>query len=452
MSEKKENQDIKAEIREMIAEFPAAAGLYFMKDNKDKVLYIGKAKNLRSRAASYFQPGSDVSISRGPKISEMLEKVRTVDYMETKSEVDAVLQEARLIKDIRPPYNTDQMDGKSFPYLQITTGEDFPGVYITRNPGKQRCRLFGPFTAIRDLRAALVMMQKIFKFRTCRLEISADDHKRRYFRPCLLYNIKQCSGPCADKISKAEYKQIITDLTKFLKSKRSVTLRETKEKMQKAADNLEYEKAARLRDRIRLIENLDNRGTVEYNQQPELFAADPGEATEKLAAFFGSESPIRTIEGFDIAHISGSDTVGALVKFIDGRPFKDGYRRFKIKTVKGIDDYASLQEVIRRRYRRADAGEELLPDVILIDGGIGQLHAIEQVFSQIEGPKPYLASLAKKDEIIYISGREGEIKLPSNSPIRKLFQYVRDEAHRFAQHYHHILRKKSIIPQENKKK
>jgi excinuclease ABC subunit C len=451
--EEKEKNTIE-HIREMISKFPTSAGLYFMKDHKDKVLYIGKAKNLRSRAASYFQPGSDLASSRGPKIVEMISKVASVDYMEAKSEVDAVLQEARLIKDIRPPYNTDLLDDKSFPYLQITTGEDFPGIYITRNPGQKKCRLFGPFTTGKDLRAALVLMQKIYKFRTCKLDISAEDHKRRFFRPCLLYSINQCTAPCADKISKNEYKQIITDVTKFLRSKRAVVIRDLQKKMETAAANLNFEKAAKLRDRIKLIERLDERGTVESNQQPEVFAADPKEANEKLARLLGSESPIRTIEGFDIAHLGGTDTVGSLVKFIDGRPFKEGYRRFRIKTVKGIDDYASLQEVIRRRYKYAAGGEELWPDLVLIDGGKGQLHAIENVLRDFEGPKPYLASLAKKDEIIYISGIDKEIKLPANSPVRKLFQYVRDEAHRFAQHYHHILRRKSVIPQtpKNKKK
>ncbi len=443
MDEKPE--DIIGSIRKRIATFPTSPGLYFMKDERDAVLYIGKAKILRSRAASYFQPGNDIAVSRGPKIVEMLSKVRSIDYMETKSEIDAVLQEARLIKDIRPPYNTDLLDGKSFPYLQITTGEDFPGVYITRDPGEKRSRLFGPFTSPRDLRAVLVVLQKIYKFRTCSLDISDSDHRRRFFRPCLLYSIRQCTAPCADKISKTEYRQIITDLTKFIKSKRSIVLRELYDKMKKAAQAFDYERAANLRDRIRLIEKLDERGSVEENMQPEVFAANPSAANEKLAALFGSDQPIRTIEGFDIAHIGGTDTVGSLVKFIDGRPFKDGYRRFKIKTVQGIDDYASLQEVIRRRYKHAADGEELWPDLILIDGGLGQLHAIEEAFADFEGPKPYLASLAKREELIYVSGREKPLKLSANAPVLKLLQYIRDEAHRFAQHYHHLLRGKTMF-------
>ncbi|AQQ10139.1 Excinuclease ABC subunit C [Sedimentisphaera cyanobacteriorum] len=440
-------------IREKIRQFPASPGLYFMKDSKDAVLYIGKAKNLRSRVSSYFLPSSDIYSSRGPKIAEMLEQVCSVSCLETESEVDAILQEARLIKDIRPPYNTNLLDDKTFPYLQITTYEDFPGVYITRNPGEKRCRLFGPFTAIRELRGVLVLLQKIFKFRTCKLEISADDEKRRFFRPCLLHSINQCTAPCAAKINKEEYSEIIEELTKFLRSKRSVVLRDLKDKMQKASSRLRFEEAAEYRDKINLISKLESRGTVSENVQPELFVHNLSAANQKLAEMLGSADPIRTIEGFDIAHLGGSETVGSLVKFIDGSPFKHGYRRFKIKTVEGIDDYASMQEVIRRRYKRAMDGRELLPDMLLIDGGLGQLHAVENVLDEFEGQKPYLASLAKKEELIYISGKDRPLRLPANSPVRKLFQYIRDESHRFAQHYHHILRRKAFLEEaENKAK
>jgi len=261
-------------IRQKIKTFPAAPGLYFMKADDGTVLYIGKAKNLRSRAGSYFQPGSDLLSTRSPKILEMINKVEMVDYLETKSEVDAILQEARLVKDIHPPYNTHLVDDKTFPYLEITTRTDFPGVYITRNPKSTRSRLFGPFTGVRDLRAVLVVLQKIFKFRTCNLDISSDDEKRRFFRPCLLYSIKQCTAPCSGRIEKARYKQIIKDLIKFLRSKRSTILRQLKKRMAEASAAMNYETAAMYRDRIRLIERLDDRGTVEGNVQPEIFAPD----------------------------------------------------------------------------------------------------------------------------------------------------------------------------------
>jgi len=444
MAKDTSNDRIEA-IREVIKSFPTTPGLYFMKDADEKVLYIGKAKNLRSRVASYFQPGANLHESRGPWIVEMIEKTVSVDYLQTPSEVDAILQEARLIKDIHPPYNTDLKDAKTFPYLEITTRQPFPGVYITRNPQNARSRLFGPFTNVSDLRAAMVVLQKIFKFRTCTLDIRPDDDKRRFFRPCILYNIRQCTAPCGDRVSKEEYRRQIRDFIAFMQSGRTQTLKQLHEQMAAAAERLDFETAAVCRDRIRLLENLDKRGTVEGNCQPEAFASDPTEALSKLQTLLAAQSPIRIIEGFDIAHLAGGETVGSMVQFIDGKPFKDGYRRFKIKTVSGVDDYACLKEIVTRRYKRAMAGEELWPDVVLIDGGLGQLHAAEEAFAEMAAPMPQLMSIAKKEELLYIHGTDKEIRLPANNPVRKLMQYIRDEAHRFAQHYHHILRKKKML-------
>jgi len=450
-------------IRRQIKAFPIGPGLYFMKGAKDNVLYIGKAKNLRSRVSSYFQPGGDLAVSRGPKITEMLSKVKKIDFLETRNEVDAVLTEARLIKDIRPPYNTDLVDDKTFPYLEITSGEDFPGVYLTRKPRAKGARLFGPFASAKDLRAVLVVLQKIFRFRTCNLDIRVDDPKRKFFRPCLLYSIKQCTGPCGDKIDKREYQNVIRDLIKFLKSKRSVVLRQLKKQMAEAAKTLDFEKAGVFRDRIRLIERLDRRGSPDENVQPEVFAAEPGEALEQLQQVLERPEPIRIIEGIDVAHISGSESVGAVVKFIDGRPFKSGYRRFKIKTVGGVDDYAMIAEVVKRRYKYAQRGEELWPDVVLVDGGRGQLNAAESVFKGMiakdlrelgkkkKGKKEAavrdtrIVALAKREEEVYMQCKVRPLQLAKTSSALKLLQYVRDEAHRFAQHYHHILRKKKLL-------
>jgi len=444
MTSKKEQNRLEA-IHRQIKSFPSGPGLYFMKASADKVLYIGKAKNLRSRVSSYFQQGGDLAVSRGPKITEMLSKVKTVDFLQTETEVEALLAEARLIKDIRPPYNTDLVDDKSFPYLEVATGEDFPGVYITRKPRPSGSRLFGPFAGAKDLRAVLVILQRIFKFRTCTLTISEADQRRKFFRPCLLYSIKQCTAPCAAKIGKPEYKKIIRDLIKFLKSKRSTILRQLKKQMAEAAESFAYEKAALFRDRIRLIERLDRRGTPDENVQPEVFVSDPAEALVQLQNLLQKVEPVRLIEGIDVANISGAESVGSLVKFIDGRPFKSGYRRFKIKTVKGIDDYAMIAEVVRRRYKYALRGEELWPDLVLIDGGLGHLRAAQNAFREMKAPIPKIASIAKKEEDIFLQGSSKPLKLPANSPARKLLQYVRDEAHRFAQHYHHILRSKKML-------
>lgn len=466
MATKKRNKRLDS-IRGKIKALPTGPGLYFMKGRADKVLYIGKAKNLRSRVAGYFQESADLISSRGPKIAEMVTKVKTVDFLETDSEVDAMLREARLIKDIRPPYNSDLIDDKTFPYLEITTRDDFPGVYITRKPRPSGSRLFGPFTGTKDLRQVLVVLQKIFKFRTCKLNICEDDPKRKFFRPCILYSIKQCTAPCADKIDKAQYKKmVIGDLVRFLRSKRSVIIRRLKKQMSEAAEKFDYERAAMFRDRIRLIERLDRRGTPEENVQPEVFAADPSRALVQLRKILDASEPVRIIEGIDIANISGAEAVGSLVKFIDGKPFKSGYRRFKIKTVEGIDDYAMIAEVVRRRYKYAMQGREIWPDLILIDGGLGHLRAARSALSGMTGESsessgqdskvtagdwsseiPYtkIASIAKKHELIHIRPDGEPLKLPSNSPARNLLQYVRDEAHRFAQHYHHILRNKKML-------
>jgi len=444
MANEREQNEPKALI-EQIRELPTGPGLYFMKGSGDKVLYIGKAKSLRSRVMSYFQPSVDLLSSRGPKIVEMVSNVVSVDFIETANEVDAVLQEARLIKDIRPPYNTDLVDDKTFPYLEIVTGDDFAGVYITRKPREKGSRLFGPFASAKDLRQVLVVLQKIFKFRTCNLDIRQNDQKRRFFRPCLLYSIKQCTAPCGAKIEKPEYRKIIQDLIRFLRSKRSTVLRQLKKQMAEVSEKFQYEKAAMFRDRIRLIERLDRRGTPDENIQPEVFAADPAEALVELQNLLEAEEPVRIIEGIDVANISGAEAVGSLVKFIDGKPFKSGYRRFKIKTVKGIDDYAMIAEVVKRRYKYALAGEELWPDLVLIDGGLGHLHAAERAFEAMSAPMPGIASIAKKEEDIYTQRSNAPLKLPGNSPARKLLQYVRDEAHRFAQYYHHILRTKKML-------
>lgn len=436
-------------IRQQIRSFPAGPGLYVMKGPEDKVLYIGKAKNLRSRVSSYFQPGADLISSRGPKIAEMVAKVCQVDYIPCDNEVEAILKEARLIKDIRPPYNTDLVDDKTFPYLEITTSDDFPGVYVTRRPRPTGSRLFGPFPNVADLRAAVGLLQRIFRFRTCSLQISESDPKMRFFRPCLLYSIKQCTAPCAARIDKAEYRRSITDLIRFLRSKRSTVLRQLQRQMEQAAARLEYEKAAMYRDRIRLIERLGQRGIPDLHVQPEVFASDPAEALATLREVLQLPGPVRIIEGIDVANIAGCQAVGALVKFIDGRPFKAGYRRFRIKTVEGIDDYAMIAEVVQRRYRHAIDGEEPWPDVVLVDGGMGQLNAAAKALTmtilQDQQPSVTLIALAKEHELIYRQGWSLPLQLPAHNPALKLLQYVRDEAHRFAQHYHHLLRSKTLL-------
>ena len=432
-------------IQEQIAGLPKGPGVYLLKDAKGVVIYIGKANDLRTRVASYFQKGADLESSRGPAIVNMVRQVAEIDFLQAESEVEALLIENRLIKDTQPRYNVRLVDGKTFPYIEIAAKEDFARVRITRQPAAKGTVLYGPFTAGAELRAALIILQKVFKFRTCSLDIREDDQKRRAFRPCLLYSIKQCTGPCAAKVSKKSYRLQIDRLRQFIVSKRSVVLRQLNKEMEAAAAKMDYEEAGRLRDEIRAMKSLAKRGQIRDELQPESFYQDPAGGLEELGKVLGLQTVPRVIEGVDVADISGQESCGSLVRFIDGKPFKAGYRRFKIKTVQGADDYASIAEILSRRYRLAGEEHELYPDVILIDGGLGQLRAGLTALDKVGKKAPMVISLAKRKEEIYVQGKSKPIRLGRNSAALQLCQRIRDEAHRFAQHYHHILRKKKTF-------
>ena len=438
-------EDRLARLAARARSLPPVPGVYLMKDAKGVVLYVGKATRLPDRVSSYFVPSADL----GPKKQRMLDEVADVEVLECESEWEALLTENRLIKDIRPRFNTDLIDDKTFPYLVVTTREDFPRVFVTRNPSDpalRGARIWGPFAAAGALREAVTYLQRVFKFRTCSLDIVDGDPKNRYFRPCLLHAIGQCTAPCADKIGRDEYRADIDRFARFLNSKRSIVLKELEEEMAGAAASREYERAAKLRDQIRAIRRLDDRGDRRDAWQPEteLSYVDPVKGLRALQKTLGLDKVIRCVEGIDIAHLGGGETVGSKVCFLDGRPFKNEYRRYKIQTADN-DDYASIREVVSRRYREAGAGHELYPDVILIDGGLGQLHAAQEAFEQLDARPPMVISLAKKEELIYVQERAEPIRLGRDNLALKLCQQIRDEAHRFAQHYHHVLRRKRTI-------
>ncbi|MEM6551554.1 MAG: excinuclease ABC subunit UvrC [Planctomycetota bacterium] len=426
---------------------PKVPGVYLMKDNKGVVIYVGKASKLPDRVSSYFVPSADPGFKKRP----MLALITDFDTIECESEWEALLTENRLIKDIHPRFNARLLDDKTFPYLVITLKDHYPGVYITRQPNDEQfkgAKVFGPFTSVYALRESLQMLQRVFKFRTCNLEIDPDDPKNAYFRPCLLYPIKQCTAPCANKVTPDEYRADIDRFVRFLSSKRSTMLRELNQEMQQASTDLNFEKAAILRDQIKAIEKLDHRADRKDGWQPETesFTDDPRKALQSLQKTLQLDTPIRCLEAIDIAHLQGGETVGSKVCFVDGRPLKNEYRRYKIKSVTN-DDYMAIREVVSRRYRDAGQGQELYPDVILIDGGLGQLHAAQEAFDQLDVKPPMVISLAKKEELIYVQAKAEPIKLGRTNLGLKLCQAIRDEAHRFAQHYHHILRRKKVIGQ-----
>lgn len=374
----------RARLLKKARSLPGRPGVYLHKDHKGIVLYVGKATRLPDRVASYFQASADL----GPRKQPMLDVVHDFDVLVCETEWEALLAEARLIKDIRPKFNAFLTDGKTFPYLAVTTNEDFPGVYVTRainDPQFRNATILGPFTSPGALHQAVQALQRVFKFRTCELDIEDGDPKLPMFRPCLLHPIGRCTAPCAARIGKDEYRADIDRMLRFVRSKRSVMLRELRGEMEAASAAREYERAATIRDEIKAIEKLDHRASRKDMWQPEAesFVLDPKKCTASLQRALEMDTPIRCVEGIDIAHLQGGETVGSKVSFVDGRPFKEGYRRYRIRTA-GNDDYASIREVVSRRYRDAGAGQELYPDVILIDGGLGQLHAAQEAFGQLD--------------------------------------------------------------------
>src|SRR5262245_52298365 len=303
---------------EKVKQFPTTPGVYLMKDGQGRVLYVGKAKNLRNRAAHYFSKAA----TEDSRTRDLIPLIADIDFLAADTEVDALLLEARLVKDIQPRFNVNLKDDKTFPYLQIRIREDFPRVEFTRQPRRRGVKLYGPFTSAKSLRAAMQVLQRIFKFRTCTLDIQAEDSRWRWFRPCILHSIRQCTAPCNLRVTKEDYRKQIRALRLVLEGKKARLLGELEQEMQQASTGLQFEKAARIRDEIDALKKLSLRGEVDRDVQPEVFHIDPRKGLVGLRKVLGLSQAPRTIEGVDIAHLGGGETVASLVKFIDGLPFK----------------------------------------------------------------------------------------------------------------------------------
>ena len=425
---------------EKVRTFPTTPGVYLMKDAGGTVIYVGKAKNLRSRAGSYFLAEAAIDA----RTAELVKQIADIDFIPTETDVEALLKEARLIKDIQPRFNRREKDDKSFPYLQIRTREEYPRVEFTRTPRRKGVRLYGPFTNARSLRAAIQVLQRVFQFRTCGLDIKSTDDRWRWFRPCLLHSIRQCTAPCNFRVSKEDYRRQIRNLILVMEGKKKRLIREMEGQMRAASEAMQFEKAARIRDEIAALGKLELRGNVVTDAQPHVVPIDPKRGLAGLKKVLGLAKVPRTIEGVDIAHLGGQETVASLVSFLDGLPFKGGYRRFRIRSVEGVDDFASMREVITRRFKRLHQDDAPFPDVLLIDGGKGQLSAALSAFEMLGIEPPTVISLAKQEEEIFRPGESEPLRLSRHSTALRLLQYVRDEAHRFAQHYHHLLRRKKL--------
>lgn len=554
-------------LTDKIKNIPARPGVYLYKDEEDRIIYVGKAVSLKNRVRSYFQSGD-----QSPKVKAMLKRAVDIEYIVTDSEVEALILENNLIKEHRPKYNVLLKDDKTYPYIKITLQEEFPRLVITRRVIKDGARYFGPFTNVGAVNETIRLLKKIFPLRTCKQrELAPRD------RPCLNFHIKRCLGPCCNLVDRARYRDMVNEVVLFLEGRQEDLIKRLRRRMEEAAENLEFEKAAELRDQLLAIEKVverqkvvstdlvdqdviamargfdeacltvffvrggkligrepyflegtdnmergevmssfiqrfysqtefvpaeillsediedkqlistwlsglrgskvtikvpqrgDKHKLVEMAAQNALLSLEQAQlerqagrdaidgALAELTAALGLERPPRRMECYDISNTQGTESVASMVVFEEGKPAKDQYRRFKIRTVEGPNDFASMKETLSRRLAKAreeqtliDAGQlpagrakfSRLPDLIIIDGGKGQLSAareamLEQGFAHIP-----TFGLAKEEELLFAPGRPDPIRLPRESRGLQMLQRLRDEAHRFAITYHRQLRKK----------
>jgi excinuclease ABC subunit C len=544
-------------FEEQLKTVPAKPGVYLFKDIQGKTVYVGKAASLRNRLRSYLSPNANLS----PKLERLVARISDFETIVTDSEQEALILECNLIKKYRPSYNVRLKDDKTFPYLRIDIESDWPSVRVTRRFHKNGDRYFGPFANAKSLRQTLRLIKKIFPFRSCTKTITGKDSK-----PCLEYHINQCLGPCVGAVSKEDYHDVIKQVILFLEGKQELVLRDLRHKMGKASQQLQFEKAALIRDQIQAIEEviegqriaitvrgdhdaialaqtkdlayaeiffirsnkltgrdyilLDGIHDEEPSQimtsfikqyyasassiPPVLLLQYPIEEPEVIIKWLTNQRgaavklhvprrgakkqlidivaenarqglelykakhstiiksalvleelqerlslpriPLR-IEGYDISNIRGNLAVGSMTVFEKGQPKPANYRRFRIRSVAGIDDYAMIQEVLRRRFRRSLATNDkwsITPDLILIDGGKGHLNAALEVLKELGLNSIPAASLAKEKEEVFITGKTEPLDIPQTSAALYLLQRIRDEAHRFALGYHRRLRHKEI--------
>ena len=532
-------------------DLPNSPGVYKFLSSKNKILYVGKSKNLKKRVKSYFQK------DQNKKISNMIKETTNIDFVLSESEHDALLLENNLIKENKPKYNILLRDDKSFPYIAISK-ERFPKIYSTRKINHQKEEVFGPYTNVKSMRSILKLIKNLYKIRNCNYVLSSENINGKKFKVCLEYHLGNCKGPCENKQEEKEYENDIKEIRNILKGKTIDLANSLKKEMANYSKDQNYEKAQEIKDKIYHIEsftsksivvnfkvnNLDvfglmdddihyfinfmkvNNGMIigsetikvrkklsfDYNEigqilvdlklkygsisndtisnislksslpdnlisivpkagdkkslidmslknvlfyKKNLYNEKKERKTKKMSVLIDLKNKLNLksvpfyIECFDISNIQGSNTVASMVLFRDGYPSKKEYRRFKIRSVNKPDDFESMREVVERRYNRLINEEKKLPDLIIIDGGKGQLSASCEVLKKLNiYNKINIIGIAKKLEEIYFPNDSVPILLGKKSEQLKLIQNIRNEAHRFAINYHKQLRSNTFLKSE----
>lgn len=549
-------------LESKIKNLPNNPGVYQFKNDKGKVIYVGKAINLKNRVRSYFLAGN-----QSAKTVALVSKTHDLELIATDNEIEALVLENNLIKELKPRYNVNLRDDKSYPFIKVTD-EPFPRIYPTRRLVRDGSKYFGPYTSVQSMKASLRMINQLFKIRSCKLIINQEAIDKKKFKVCLDYHIKKCDGPCEGLISEKDYGDMVGEVVKALKGKTDDLIDDLNVKMKHLVDTLEFEKAAELRDRLEQLkiisskqkivsddfedrdiislayeakdsacsvfnirngklvgkkqlhlsieegEELDNIYSAAIKFYYTDFVDIPKEIvvevepldTEILAEWLSlkanrkvkliipqrgnlkslvkmclenarlqlKEIQIqkmknlgqvsysvaalqrdlrlpnlpRKIECFDISNLQGTDTVASLVVFEDGKPKKSLYRKYIIKDVSGPDDFLSMQEVIRRRFTKVANGEDKLPDLIMVDGGKGQLSSAIEILKELEIKNFSIIGLAKRLEEVFLPGQSEPASISKTSSGLKLLQKIRDEAHRFAITFHRHRRSKRTIKTE----
>jgi len=544
-----------------LADFPEKPGVYIMKDKRNRIIYVGKAVSLKNRVKSYFQSTKNLPV----KVASMVSKIEDIEYIVTDSEVEALILECNLIKFNKPKYNILLRDDKQYPYIRITLNQPFPRIEVVRKVKKDGARYFGPYANAGAMREAIDVINKVFPIRNCKKDLGQIPLNER---PCLNYHIKRCMAPCQGYIQEEEYDEMIKNIIMFLEGKQETLVKLLKDKMQEAAENLDFERAAVLRNQIlamekvlekqkivstdmidqdiiamargsgtvciqvffiregKLIsrepfilhntddvdrkeilasfvkqfynnahflpkeiiidEDIDDKDTIEEwlsrkkgfkvyviipkrgekkklaqmvaeNARAYLDQVESKEereklknrqALEELKEYLNLKVLPHRIEAFDISNTQGTESVASMVVFEGAQPKKEDYRKFKIKTVEGPNDFESMKEVISRRFKRALSGNgkfKQLPELLLIDGGKGQLKYARDALKELGLSHIPTIALAEEFEHIFVEGQDEPIFLPENSEALYLVQRVRDEAHRFALSFHRSLRSKKNL-------
>ena len=409
-------------------------GVYIFRDQFAEVIYVGKAKSLRKRLSQYFQPSRLESAD--PKLRSLINSIAWWETHEVKNENEALMLESKLIKDFVPRYNVLLRDDKRFPLLKIRLSERFPRIVMVRIRKEDGAIYFGPFPQSGALRATVEFLERYFGLRSCNAEEPGLEERRH----CKDAVLRACSSPCDGSINEEDYRARVESCLEVLRGDTRGILRDLDDEMKQRAAKLDFEKAAQLRD---VADNLRTIADPQRNfsrATPLITPIGSGEpAVLDLQQRLGLKNPPSVIECFDNSNFQGTNAVSSMVRFVEGRPAPRDYRHFKVKTVEGPDDFATMREVVGRRLRRLVEEERPLPDMLLIDGGKGQLAAACEVLKELGLDIPTFG-LAKQHELLFEPGRDDAHILPRESPALRLCMHLRDEAHRFAIGFHRKLR------------